>query len=220
MCVQDEGQEIPQFLRLGMLQGIKLDRRVAVSNASFVIPSGAPIVRFTSGSGQLILLGATQVAGQLSGNVGLDLPGVSLSGAFLLQVNNTNAGVDETFDVGGTQAQLVLPAVTGGYLRVVGTGVTLSVLGQTLTGNFTLTRSGSTTTTVSVDHGTLILGGGAVTIAGITADLTASLGGAAGTAGLYGAVTGTVSLNIPGITFGSTVTVQLNTTSANLLDRP
>src|SRR6185436_18235077 len=69
------------------------------------------------------------------------VPNVSVSGAVTLDVNTTSAAVSSSLVVGGTTVFLALPA--GPYLRVSGTGVTLSVLGQSLRGDIAIEKATS-----------------------------------------------------------------------------
>ena len=128
----------------------------------------------------------------------LTLPaGVSASGSLSLAVNTTSSAVNRTVTVGGTPLALSLPA--GPYLRFEATGLTLSVLGQTLSGNFAFERVADET------------GGTLVRIAGT--DVALSLGGVLrvsnGTAlvlltpgGLAGRIGGTVAFDLPGCLAG------------------
>src|SRR5207245_11414973 len=95
----------------------------------------------TNGQGSFVILDipgsspATKgLAGQLTGTIGLNIPGVSFSGAMGLTINNTGLAVNETFTVGGTPKTLNLEP--GNYVRVNGTAVALTVLGQRLSGDF------------------------------------------------------------------------------------
>ena len=73
------------------------------------------------------------------------VPGVALSGTFSLDVNTTTA------------AALGLPA--GPYLRLDATGATLTILGQTVSGNLALVSAtnsaGASVLTVGISNGTL-----------------------------------------------------------------
>ncbi|MDA8439896.1 MAG: hypothetical protein M0Z51_13690, partial [Propionibacterium sp.] len=178
--------------------------RVGIANASLSIGSG--VLSLTGGTGALILTDAG-VAASLSGTLALTLPGVGLSGSLQVQLNTTGADVTDSVTVGSTDVPVVVPAGSGSYLRLVGTGISLTVAGQQLTGDLALTDNGSGLT-VALTNGSLSLGGGLVAVSDASASLTAD------TSGLTGSFTGTVALAIPGVTASGTVTVQVDTTAA------
>src|SRR5690606_17964131 len=125
----------------------------------------------------------------------------TIAGTFGLAINRTNRRVAEAVTVGGVTTTLDLQP--GPYLRVTGTNVALSVLGQTLTGTFSFEQSGTggaATTVLKVSGGTLRLGAGTAdlrTLANIAGTFTISSGPDAKIAGTLSA---TVSLNVPGVT--------------------
>ncbi len=176
---------------------------VGISNGSLAFPAGSPLVRVTGATGALVLLSGA-IAGSLSGEVVVAVPGVSVSGALALEVNTGSAAVDETIRVGGADQHLVLTGVSGGYLRVGGKGLAIDVLGQRLTGDVTVTRS-STATTITVSGASLSIGGGALTISGASLDLTVAADGVVGT------MTGLVTVNVPGVTLTGTVSAEVDT---------
>ena len=183
--------------------------RAAVTNLALVLTSGGqPMVSLTQGSGALLLT-STGLAGDIGGTLVVSIPGIALSGALRLAVNSTDGEVNEVIPVGGTDVLLALPAnpVGSPYLRFVGAGVSIEVLGQTLSGDVTLERTG-TTTHLLVTGAELALGGGLVTVTDASADLTSTPGGA------YGSFSGTVALGIPGVTITGTLGVELDTRPA------
>jgi len=106
------------------------DVRIAASNVSLILGDGSSgIVSVTGGQGALLLTG-TGLAGEVSGTVTMNVPGVSFDGSFTIAVNTMAAPVSEVFVVGGQEIVLNLPA--GPFLRVAGEGVSLAVLEQTL----------------------------------------------------------------------------------------
>src|SRR5439155_14650945 len=116
--------------------------RISATHVTLRLGDGTTdFVTLTDGQGSFVILdipgpspAAKGLAGQLSGTVGLNVPGVSFTGALGLTLNNTGVAVNETFTVGGTAMTLSLDA--GSYVRISGTGVTLTVLGQRLSGDF------------------------------------------------------------------------------------
>ena len=173
----------------------------------------------TGASGILVVLpGASGgLAGQLSGTVDLSglLPsGIDLSGTFGFAINETGQAVAETVTVGGQAVSINAPA--GPYLQISATGARLSVLGETLSGTFSIQRQtvGSSTTTVIVASGVaLSLGvGGAtfVSLSGGSGEIEVTGGGLAGT------LSGTVATTIPGVSLTATFALVLNTTGASV----
>ncbi len=120
-----------------------------------------------------MLPGATGgLAGQLSGTVDLSglLPsGIDLSGTFGFAINETGQAVAESVTVGGQAVSINAPA--GPYLQISATGARLSVLGETLSGTFSIQRQtvGSSTTTVIVASGVAMsLGVGGATFVSLS----------------------------------------------------
>ncbi|WP_348240033.1 hypothetical protein, partial [Salmonella enterica] len=90
-------------------------------------------------------------AGRIGGTVALvGVPGVTLSGAIGLAVNNTGADVTETFTVNGVSTTLAVAAGTS--LQLSGTAVTLAVGGVSLTADVAITK-GTTDLTVTIGNG-------------------------------------------------------------------
>ena len=89
---------------------------------------------------------------------------MTFGGTFTVRINTTDAAVNETVSVGGSPVVINVPA--GPYLQINGTGVTLGVLGVTLTGDFSFEQRTSMggqqlitvmASNVSFDFGTSIL---------------------------------------------------------------
>ena len=171
----------------------------------------------------MLLLGPTGLAGRITGTIAVTVPQVSLAGTLVVEINTTSAPVNETFTV-GAGAPVVLALPVGPYLRISGTGVTLAVLGQTLTGNVVITRTtdaaGAPVVRIRATGVTLRLGG---TPAAPTVSLT-QVGTAdliLTSAGLAGRVVADIALNVPDVSVTGTVEVAVNTTGASvaLIDR-
>ena len=99
--------------------------RVALANVSVSI---AGVLSLRNGSALLVVAPAG-LAGSISGDLALTVPGVSLGGTLALEVNTTGAKVEQTFTVGGVPATLALES--GRFVRVAGKALSLDVLGQT-----------------------------------------------------------------------------------------
>ena len=122
--------------------------------------------------------------GRARRDVALHLPGdAAFSGTFALAVNTGHPDVHTVLTAGDEQLALDLPG--GPYVRIAGTGVTLSIAGQTLTGDFgfeTVTDFGADgvpggatadtqVTRIALANVTLTLGGGILTVANGTGSL-------------------------------------------------
>jgi hypothetical protein len=173
-------------------------------------PAGAPVASLSDGSGFFLLRefddnGTPRLglAGRLSGTLALTVPGVSLTGNLSFQINQTGAAVAESFSIAGQTIELSLPA--GPYVRVAGEGIELAVLGQTLSADVAVTRSGAVTRLEFANAG-LNLGGGVLVVSNGSGNLTV------GPTGVHGSLTVTPSLNLPGVTLDATsLTLALDT---------
>ncbi len=174
----------------------------AVNNLNASLGGG--IATLSQGTGA-VLLSSAGIAGTASGTLSLHVPGVTLDGTLTVQFNRTGGSVDKVFTLGGTPITLSLPA--GNYISVAGTGVTLTALDQAISGDVTLTTA-SGVTTLTLANGTLSLGGGLVTVSGAAGSLTVDATGVS--TGLTG-LTATVATSLPGIAFGTGLTVGLDT---------
>lgn len=91
------------------------------------------LITVTNGSGAFIITNAG-VAGTSTATLSTNISGVTLGGTFSVRINTTNAAVNETVVVSGSPTAINVSA--GPYLQISGNGVTLGVLGVTMTGNF------------------------------------------------------------------------------------
>ena len=181
--------------------------RVAASEVTLRFSGGgSDVLALTDGAGSFVI-STDGLAGRISGSVALTVPGVDFGVTLTVELNTTDALVDETFTVGGVETELNLEA--GDYVRVVGTGVSLEVLGQRLSGDFTFEQSGGTVS-FTVDDFALVFGDGSndlITVSQGTASFVIN------DAGIDGTVSSTVTANIPGVTLGGTLTVEVDTTN-------
>ena len=186
--------------------------RVGATNVAFALTAGGqPVVTLSNGSG-LMLLAGTGVAADLSGTIAVSIPGVGLTGSLRLQLNTTGAAVNEVLRVGSADLLLSVPAPTSpatSFLRLSGTGISLDVLGQQLSGDVSFARDG-TTTTITVANGALSIGGGLVQMANVAANLTIA------PTGSFGNFSGKVTLGVPGVAFAAAanLTVTIDTRPA------
>ena len=126
--------------------------------------------------------------------------------------------VNESFTVGGATQTLSLPA--GHFLTISLQGASLTLGGQTISGDLTVSRSapvtagvaGSPTTVVTLANGALRIGTSQrafVVVSGASGTLTVAA------AGVYGSLTAAVAVTIPGVTVGGTFSLAVNTTGAD-----
>ena len=103
------------------------------------------------------------VYGSITANVAVNIPDITLSGAFTVSLNTTGTGQTLTLPGGATLA--VAPGVVVG-----GSGISLGILGQTLTGNVSFGYDPvSDTTYIAVSNLSLSLGDGTNTFVTATA---------------------------------------------------
>ena len=138
------------------------------------------------------------------------MPNVSLVGTLGVTINNTLAPVKETFTAGGVTTTLDVPA--GPFLRVAGTGLSLTVVGQTLAGDFSFEQATATDGTklvkVAAANVSLGLGGNLLNVTNGSGLFLLT------TAGLAGTLSATVALNVPNLSFVGTFGLSINNTTA------
>ena len=181
--------------------------RAGVSNLALSLSTaGQPVASLSGGQG-VVLLTATGLAAYVTGTVTVAVPGVSLEGDLALEVNTTGVEVNEVIPVGDSDLLLAVPAGTGSYLRLAGTGLVLTVLGQRLSGDVVIEQATGTTHLLVTDA-SLDLGEGLVVVSGASADITVTKGG------VHGSFSGTMTVDAPGVTVAGSVTVVLDTRPA------
>jgi hypothetical protein len=97
-------------------------------------------------------------------------------------------------------------------IAVSGTGMSLTVLGQTLAGDFTFSDNGDGTIHVTVANLTISLAN-AVSVTNGTADFT--IGSSGASAGIVGTGSADVAINLPGVSFNSDLSLSIDTTGGN-----
>ncbi|MBL9136319.1 MAG: hypothetical protein JNK85_10640, partial [Verrucomicrobiales bacterium] len=156
-----------------------------------------------------LVIGAGQTyALQASGNAAIvGVPGVTISGRVGVERNTRTQAVSRTIEVGGTTVGLDVAAAP--FSRIGGENVVLEVLGQKLTGNFTLTDSG-TDVAVTIKDANLEMGGGALVIEDVDAGFTLKPVGVVGTFSASN-----IAINVPGASFSGGIQVDIDTTVAS-----
>jgi hypothetical protein len=165
------------------------------------------LLSLTDGSGHLLLTSAG-TALNVESSITFADSDVSALGNFALQINDTVTGVDETFNIGGSSINFLLPA--GPYLQITGTTVQLAILDATLTGDFTFepTVSGNVKGTVantsmafndgSTDLMTIANGNGALFMDSLGTGIT---------------FTGDTNFNDPNLSVAAPLTTRINSRS-------
>ena len=183
---------------------------LAFANAGLSLGGAATL---TQGSGMFVL-GTAGLAGRLSGTLALNAPGISFGAGLSVAINTTGAAVARSITFGSTTAYLALES--GPYLRLDGTGITLTVLGQSITADVSVERTtasdGSTVTVIGLERVGLSFGtsnGYGVTLTGGSGALVLATGGVAGR------ISGQVGLTLPaGVSASGSLSLALNTTTA------
>jgi hypothetical protein len=139
----------------------------------------------------------------------LGFPGVTLSGTVSVAVS-TGAVAAQTLTFPDGSGSLVVD-VASGTRSVTGLGLAIGVQGQTLTGDLTIALAADGGMTATVANLELVLRDGATALG----SLTAGAGELRFTSvGVVGAVSGTLTLTVPGVTLSSSVRLAVNTTAA------
>ena len=183
--------------------------RLAGTEVSLSLGDGETDYVSVSDGQALFLLSRAQdgqtVAGVVSGTVVVDIPGVSVAGTLLFELNQGTDPVNETIQINGEQQEISLPL--GPFVRVAGTSVELTVLGQHVSGDFVFQKTG--------DPPRVILSGTSVT-ASLAGDLIALSDGSAtfllSEDGLAGEISGAPEIGLANVSLSGTFKAQLNTT--------
>ena len=165
----------------------------------------------TDGSGVILVTAGDGLAAALSGTLALNVPGVTAAGTFAVQIDSSGAAFTQGFSVGGQTVTLSLPAGSGPYVQVAATGATLDVLGQTVSGDLTVTVTSGSTPTIAIviANGTVSLGGGLATITDLTGSLTLT------PTDVSGPLSGTLAVTTPGVSLtAATVAVNVDTATS------
>ena len=181
---------------------------IAASNVTAALGSVGTV---TGASGVLVVTSGSGLAASLTGNLALSVPGIAATGVFTVQINSSGTKVSQTYTVGGQTLALSLPAGTGPYVKVLATGATLTVLGQTLTADVTVvvTTGGTPSVSLALANGSLTIGGGLVSATGLTGSVSLSSNDASA------ALSGSLTIAAPGISVSAqTVSVSIDTATS------
>jgi hypothetical protein len=183
----------------------------AITNGSIDLGSGAVVVSNVEGALFLFAdANGQQIAARLAADVDISIPGVDVDGTFGVSINTSTLAVDETFIVGVDPVDLDVTA--GPILEVTGSA-TLTVLGQAIGGNFSITRTtdvatGASLLTIGITEGFLNLGGDLVTVTEVTGAFIVTDNG------LGAVLAATVGLTLPNVDLSGSFELEINTTMA------
>src|SRR5207249_6727762 len=187
--------------------------RVGATGVALALGNGAADLLTVSNASGAIFVMPASVFGEITGAVALNVPGISVSGTLEIQLNTGPMAVHETLRVGVVPVQVQLPQ--GPYLRVAGTGVGLTLVGQTLSGDFaferTLDAGGHAIVRLQASNVSAGLGGNGTPVLALTGGSGSLVVTSTGTAGQ---LSGNVVLNVPGVSLSGPIALSVNTTAA------
>lgn len=165
----------------------------SISLTDLSINMGNGLLTVTGGSASFDYAGG-KISGTATGTVSLNgVPGVTLGGTVTVTI--TKVGATST-------------------ISVVGTNMNLSVLGQTLAGNFSFTDSGNGTIALAASNVSVSLAD-SISLTNGAASFT--LGKAGANAGLKGTGSGNLSVSLPGVGFSTAFGLTIDNTGGQSL---
>ena len=196
--------------------------QVGANNVSLTVSqNGTQLLSVTNGSGGLIVQdngksGADReisVAAQLTATLSTGTPDsdVQLTGTAILEINSADEAVTATIQTSSDSVEVELRA--GPYLRLAGEGLSIKVLGQSLTGNVVLdvTRDGEINTVrLGAAEVELVVSDGTAEILSVTGGSAAFI---SGENGFGGAISGRVTASLPGVALNGQFTLEVSTSS-------
>src|SRR5690606_9336440 len=147
------------------------------------------------------------VAASFRGGLSVDLDEVVASGTFAFEINTTGAAINETFTFRGQSRTFSM--AEGPYVRIVGSSVSIDVLGQSIAGSFIFEQTHTGDIVVAASEVTATFGDGADAVVGFSDGQGAILLTAGGAAA---AIRGSVTVNLPSISASGEFQIQVNTT--------
>ena len=179
--------------------------RVSVNNARMEI-GGSPAIATIEDADGVFYIANVGLIGSATGHLDLNVPGVTVASDFALKVNSGSAAVTETFATAGGNE--TISWINGTQVQAQALNADISVLGQTLHGNFSLFRQvtfdSDQVVRINVSSVSTNLGG-VVSLTNGAGDLLMT------SAGMAGNMTGTVAITAPGLTSSATFGFSLNT---------
>ncbi|MHC4995763.1 MAG: beta strand repeat-containing protein, partial [Planctomycetota bacterium] len=183
---------------------------IGATGVSVNVPTASPVVQVSDGEFVLLLTENNDYAFQAQGQAAVvGITELSFSGNLGLEYNTLTEDVMRTIRVGDVDVLLNVAAAADAstpFTRFGGSGVELSVLGQSLRGDFTIVANGMAVD-ITVANASLNLGDGVLTATGASADLALDDTSILGTFALDN-----VTLNVPGIQLSGAVSGTIDFT--------
>ncbi|MDA7659737.1 hypothetical protein N8651_03915, partial [Akkermansiaceae bacterium] len=139
---------------------------------------------------------------QASGDLLFGVASVSASGSYRLQINTGNE-IAESFSVGNVTRGVSIPE--GPFVRIAGIGTELSILDQTVSGNFYFEQNTNGEVIASATEVEANFGDGALQL--INGEGIISINAA----GLAASMRGGISLNVPDVAISADLDLKINT---------
>ncbi len=216
-----------QLTGTGSIGGVNGTITVSFGNGTFTAAAGVS-TQFSENLGPIAVSGKIAAQGSTGGSANVSLTNLQLSlGNGLLVVTGGSATLGYSGGkVSGTAMGMVMlngvPGLSLGgdvtvtftptTIRVAGVSDSITVLGQTLSGDFTFTDNGDGTIGVAVNNLALALAN-SISLANGSANLT--IGGSGASRGVSGTGSGDLALALPGVSFDSTFGLRIDTTGGN-----
>ncbi|MDA7529069.1 LEPR-XLL domain-containing protein, partial [Akkermansiaceae bacterium] len=140
---------------------------------------------------------------QASGDLLFGVASVSASGSYRLQINTTGNEIAESFSVGNVTRGVSIPE--GPFVRIAGIGTELSILDQTVSGNFYFEQNTNGEVIASATEVEANFGDGALQL--INGEGIISINAA----GLAASMRGGISLNVPDVAISADLDLKINT---------
>ncbi|MGJ8697979.1 MAG: LEPR-XLL domain-containing protein, partial [Verrucomicrobiaceae bacterium] len=176
---------------------------LAGGSASFT-NGGTELLTLSDLGGDLFLFD-DGLALQASGDLSFGIASVSASGSYSLQINTTGNTISETFSVGNVTRGVGIAA--GPYLRIAGIGANLTVLGQSISGNFLFEQNSTGDVIASATEVNADFGDGALALNDASGIISINA------AGLAASISGAINFNVPNVSIASELDLKINTRS-------
>ena len=163
---------------------------------------GADLLTLSNLDGDLFLFD-DGLALQASGDLLFGIGSVTASGSYRLQINTTGNEIAESFSVGNVTRGVSVPA--GPFLRISGIGTELSVLNQTISGNFLFEQNASGDVVAAASEVEANFGDGALQLIDGEGVISITATGFAAT------MSGGISINAPDVAISADLDLKINT---------
>ncbi|MCX8239306.1 MAG: LEPR-XLL domain-containing protein, partial [Akkermansiaceae bacterium] len=166
---------------------------------------GNDLVTLSGGEGALIIFD-DGLAGKIAGDVGLNVPGLSTTATFGVQINTTLRAIDKTTTT-INEVAVTVKVPQGRFFRVEANDVDIEIAGQSLTGHFIFEQRPDGNIRFSASNVTLNIGDGVVTVRGGAGGFEINRDGIVGGLSIQD-----FDFTVPGVELGTgEVRVEVNT---------